>query len=333
MLNVAVVGLGWWGAHVSGSLKPSRKINVVRGVEVKPTAAVRRLAKEQGFKLLTNYQEALDDPEVEGVILTTPHSTHEELVLRAVKAGKQIFCEKPLSLTSASAKRMVRACEKKGIVLGLGHERRYETAMEKLAQMVAKKELGTVLAVEGNFSHDKFTPMKKDNWRGNPKDAPAAGWTGMGVHLSDLLISMFGPIRKIRAISDRRVLNLPSGDVASTQFTFTDGTMGTINVVSATPFYGRLTVFGDKAWVDIHEMAHPENPGDTHMYIGTNDGRRVKKVFKPRDTVRMNFEAWADAVTGKKSYRFTNEERIANVAVLEALSISTKSGKAERVRN
>jgi predicted dehydrogenase len=294
---------------------------------------VRRLAKEQGFKLLTNYQEALDDPEVEGVILTTPHSTHEELVLRAVKAGKQIFCEKPLSLTSASAKRMVRACEKKGIVLGLGHERRYETAMEKLAQMVAKKELGTVLAVEGNFSHDKFTPMKKDNWRGNPKDAPAAGWTGMGVHLSDLLISMFGPIRKIRAISDRRVLNLPSGDVASTQFTFTDGTMGTINVVSATPFYGRLTVFGDKAWVDIHEMAHPENPGDTHMYIGTNDGRRVKKVFKPRDTVRMNFEAWADAVTGKKSYRFTNEERIANVAVLEALSISTKSGKAERVRN
>jgi predicted dehydrogenase len=333
MLNVAVVGLGWWGAHVAGSLKSSRKLNVIRGVELKPTAAIRRLAKEKDFKLLTNYQDVLDDPEVEGVILTTPHSTHEELVLRAVKAGKQVFCEKPLSLTAASAKRMVRACEKKGLVLGLGHERRYETAMEKLADMLAKKELGTITLVEGNFSHDKFKPMKKDNWRGNPKDAPAAGWTGMGVHLTDLFISMFGPIQKIRAISDRRILNLPSGDVASTQFTFKDGTMGTINVVSATPFYGRLTVFGDKAWVDIHEMAHPENPGDTHMYIGTADGKRTKKVYKPRDTVRMNFEAWADAVSGKKPYRFTNEERIANVAVLEALSISTKSGKPERVRN
>jgi predicted dehydrogenase len=126
---------------------------------------------------------------------------------------------------------------------------------------------------------------------------------------------------------------LPSGDVASTQFTFKDGTMGTINVVSATPFYGRLTVFGDKAWVDIHEMAHPENPGDTHMYIGTADGKRTKKVYKPRDTVKMNFEAWADAVSGKKPYRFTNEERIANVAVLEALATSTKTGKPERVRN
>ena len=70
MLNVAVVGLGWWGAHVAGSLKSSRKLNVIRGVELKPTAAIRKLAKEKDFKLLTDYQDVLDDPEVEGVILT-----------------------------------------------------------------------------------------------------------------------------------------------------------------------------------------------------------------------------------------------------------------------
>ncbi|MBO6784083.1 MAG: Gfo/Idh/MocA family oxidoreductase [Alphaproteobacteria bacterium] len=333
MLNVAVVGLGWWGQHVARVLKDSRKIKVVRGIEMMPNAATRKLAKEVGFALSKDYADALADDNVDGVILTTPHSTHEDLVLQAAKAGKQIFCEKPLSLTAASAKKMVRACARKDIVLGLGHERRYETAMEKLADMVANKELGTILAVEGNFSHDKFKPMKKDNWRGNPKDAPAAGWTGMGVHLTDLLISMLGPIQQIRAISDRRVLNLPSGDVASTQFTFQDGTMGTINVISATPFYGRLTVFGDKKWVDIHEMAHPENPGDTHMFIGTPDGKRDRRVYKPRDTVKMNFEAWADAVAGKKQYRFTDAERIANVAVLEALSTSVKTGKPERVRN
>src|SRR3546814_8711023 len=84
----------------------------------------------------------------------------------------------------------------------------------------------------------------------------------MGVHLTDLLISMLGPIREIRAISARRVLDLPSGDVVSTQFTFGDGTMGTINVISATPFYGRLTVFGTKAWVDIHEMRSEEHTSE-----------------------------------------------------------------------
>src|SRR3546814_12964872 len=89
----------------------------------------------------------------------------------------------------------------------------------------------------------------------------------MGVHLTDLLISMPGPIREIRAISARRVLDLPSGDGVSTQFTVGAGSMDTINVISATPFYGRLTVFGTKAWVDLQELSPPERPGDAHMCI------------------------------------------------------------------
>ncbi|MBT6536082.1 MAG: Gfo/Idh/MocA family oxidoreductase [Rhodospirillaceae bacterium] len=333
MLNVAVIGLGWWGSHVANALQGNRKLRVVRGVELNPTAATRKLAKNCGFELTTDYAEALKDPNVEGVILTTPHTTHEALLMQAARANKQIFCEKPLSLTSASAKKMVKACRDRGIVLGLGHERRYEPAWMKMAEMVRKKELGTIIAVEANNSHDKFTPLKADNWRGNPKDAPAAGWTGMGVHLTDMMISMFGPIQWINAASDRRVLNLPSGDVVTTQFQFKDRTLGTINVVSKTPYYARFAVFGSKGWVEIHDIAHPEDWDDTYMDISLVGKKRTRKVYKPRDTVKMNFEAWADAVAGKKKYMFTDVERIGNVAVLEALAKSAKSGKRERVRN
>lgn len=332
MINVAVVGLGWC-KHVCNVLGASRKLRVVRGIELNP-GPVRSLAKKHGFELTSDYKDALKDPNVDGVILTTPHSTHEKLVLQAVKAGKQVFCEKPLSLTSASAKRMVKACADKKLVLGLGHERRYEPAMEELVKMVKAGKLGKILAVEGNFSHDKFEGLTKSNWRGSKTDAPAAGWTGMGVHLTDLFISMLGPVQEIRATSAKRVLNLPSGDVVSTQFSFADKTMGTINVISATPFYARLTVFGDQGWVDIHEMSHPENPGETHMYICNKNGKRRRKVFQPVDTVKKNFEAWADAVSGKKPYRFTNEQRIANVAVLEALAKSANAGGTpQKVKN
>jgi predicted dehydrogenase len=333
MLKVAVVGLGWWGSHVARALQGNRKLRVVRGVEVNPTPATRKLARDCGFELLSDFAAALKDPEVEGVILTTPHTTHEALMMQAARAGKQIFCEKPLSLTSASAKKMVKACRDRGLVLGLGHERRYEPAWMKLAEMVRNKELGTVIAVEANNSHDKFTPLKKDNWRGNPKDAPAAGWTGMGVHLTDFMISLFGPIEWVNAVSDRRVLDLPSGDVVSTQFRFKDRTLGSINVVSATPFYSRFTVFGSKAWVEIHDLAHPEDWQDTHMHIHHRGGKHVRRTYKPCDTVKMNFEAWADAVAGKKEYMFTDVERISNIAVLEALTKSAASGKPERVRN
>ncbi len=333
MINAAVVGLGWWGKQiVNVVMGRSDRINIVRGVEVNPDA-VAGFAAEKGLALYSDYQQALDDADIEAVILTTPHSTHEDLVLRAAAAGKQVFCEKPLALTADSAKRMVKACADAGLVLGIGHERRYEPAFEELARMVRAGELGTILLVEANYSHDKFAALGSDNWRGNPKDSPAAGWTGMGIHLTDYLISILSPIEEIRAVSARRVLDLPSGDVVTTQFTFRDGTMGTINVVSATPFFGRLAVFGEKAWVDIVETAHPEDPAETHMMIGSKDGKRETRVYQPLDTVLLNLHAWADAVEGKAEYRITDEQRIANVAVLEALARSTETGKVEKVDN
>ena len=333
MINAAVVGLGWWGKHVCRALTAnSKSIRVVRGIELDPGPVVD-LAEEIGFQLSSDFQDALDDPGVDGVILTTPHSTHEELVLRAAAAGKQVFCEKPLSLTATSAKKMVKACAESGLVLGLGHERRYEPAMEEVARMVKNGDLGTILHVEGHYSHDKFAPLESDNWRGSLVQAPAAGWTGMGVHLTDMLISMLGPITEIRAISAKRVLDLPSGDVVSTQFSFADNTTGSINVVSATPFYGRFAVYGEQGWVDIQEMAHPEDIGPTHMTICNKKGKRELKVFEPIDTVTLNFDAWADAAAGNGNYRFTDMERISNVAVLEALAKSTQTGQAELVDN
>lgn len=333
MINTAVVGLGWWGKQiVNVVMGRSDRINIVRGVEVNPDTVADFVA-EKGLPLYTDYQQALDDPEIEAVILTTPHSTHEDLVLRAAAAGKQVFCEKPLALTADSAKRMVKACADAGLVLGIGHERRFEPAMEELARMVAAGDLGTILLVEANYSHDKFAALAKDNWRGNPKDSPAAGWTGMGIHLTDYLISILSPIEEIRAVSARRVLDLPSGDVVTTQFTFRDGTLGTINVVSATPFFGRIAVFGQKAWVEIVETAHPEDPADTHMTIGNNDGKRETRIYQPADTVMLNLHQWADAVAGKGTYCITDEQRIANVAVLEALARSTETGRAEKVDN
>ena len=333
MINAAVVGLGWWGNHVCRALTAnSKSMRVVRGIELDPDPVVG-LAKEIGFQLSSDFQDALDDPGVDGVILTTPHSTHEELVLRAAAAGKQVFCEKPLSLTAASAKKMVKACAEAGLVLGLGHERRYEPAMEEVARIVKNGDLGTILHVEGHYSHDKFAPLDSDNWRGSLIQAPAAGWTGMGVHLTDMLISMLGPITEIRAISAKRVLDLPSGDVVSTQFSFADKTTGSINVVSATPFYGRFAVYGELGWVDIQEMAHPEDIGPTHMTICNKEGKRELKIFEPIDTVTLNFDAWADAAAGNGTYRFTDMERISNVAVLEALAKSTQTGQAEIVDN
>ena len=320
-----MVGLGWWGRHLVQSVAGSDRIEIVRLTSRSPHSH-KAFSDEMGIPLADSYRHVLEDPEVDAVILCTPHSQHEEQVLAAVDHGKQIFCEKPLSLTRASVERMLEAVNGAGLIMGVGHERRYESTMEAIAEIVASGDLGTLMHIEANFSHSIFASVEADNWRGSVEEAPAAGMTGMGVHLTDLFISMFGPVEAVCAHSARRVLALPTGDLVAVQMRFCNGATGFVGAISATPYYGRYSVFGEKLWVEARDDAHPQEGGRTHLINCGPDGVQHSQTFEPKDPVRANLEEWADAVAGKGSYRFSDEERIGNVALLEAISKSVRDG-------
>jgi predicted dehydrogenase len=161
------------------SIEGSDKLTINR-LAARSPAKHQDFSAETGIKLLDSYEKVLADPEVDAVVLCTPHSQHEEQVLQAVEAGKQIFCEKPLSLTKASIERMLEATDKAGIIMGVGHERRFEPTMEKIARLVANGDIGsTQMHVEANFSHSIFTTVQADEWRGSNEDlAPTGPTTG-----------------------------------------------------------------------------------------------------------------------------------------------------------
>ena len=81
-------------------------------------------------------------------------------------------------------------------MLGIGHERRYEPAIVEVRRLIKEGVLGTVMHVEANFSHDKLANVPAGDWRTSSKDAPAAGMTAMGIHLSDLYVELFGPVQR-----------------------------------------------------------------------------------------------------------------------------------------
>ena len=100
MLNAAVIGLGWWGKHIINCLEDSDRIKIVQTMDVSSNEA-GKFASEKCISFTTDFQEVLKNPNVDSVIVVTPHTLHEEQVVAAAKAGKQIFCEKPFSLTKA----------------------------------------------------------------------------------------------------------------------------------------------------------------------------------------------------------------------------------------
>ena len=101
MLNVAVIGLGWWGRIIVPLLQTSQKLHVVCGVDVQPVAL-------DGVPVVNSFEDALRNPEVQGVVLCTPHTLHADQIVAAANAKKHVFCEKPLSLSRAAVLRAVK---------------------------------------------------------------------------------------------------------------------------------------------------------------------------------------------------------------------------------
>ena len=282
MINAAVAGLGWWGQHIIRRMAGSDAIRIVTAVETNPARAA--FAAEHGVAFASDLSEVLADPKIDAVILCTPHALHTQQVLAVAAAGKHVFCEKPLALNRADAERSVEACRKAGVMLGIGHERRYEAAIGELRRLVREGALGTIMHAEANFSHDKLANVPEGDWRASPKDAPAAGMTAMGVHLTDLYLDLFGPVSEVFAATTSRVAYKQTGDVISVLMRFQSGATGYINAILVTPLYIGLTVFGSEAWAEIRNHTHPDTPGPTTLTVQYRDGHRDTRDYEWGDT-------------------------------------------------
>ena len=326
LINTAIIGLGWWGTHIINTLQnKSDKIRFSRAVDVDPGPKLE-FAKSKGFELSNNFADVLNDPAIEAVVLATPHSFHEEQIIGVANAGKHVFCEKPLALTLSSAQRSIAACEEARIVLGVGHERRFEPAIQEIARLVENGELGEIMHVESNFSHNKLANLDPNNWRVSSIESPAAAMTATGIHITDSYINMFGSVEHIFAMTARRNPANSNGDILNFSLRFKSGATGTFNSVLETPLYIRYAVFGSEAWVEARDYCHPSEEGTTDFFICRNQGKIEKTSYSAVDTVKINFEAWADAISGIADYPFTNLQNLENIAVFEAICQSADKG-------
>ena len=108
MINVAIVGFGWWGGHLASRMAGSGNLNVSAVVE--PDSGRAEAISSSGYQHLDDLQKVLTEPTIDAVVLASPGRLHCAQVQMAAAAGKHVFCEKPLSMTGADARRAVAAC-------------------------------------------------------------------------------------------------------------------------------------------------------------------------------------------------------------------------------
>src|SRR5258705_11091774 len=193
MLHAASVGLGWWSDELASSIQG--KSGLLKIVACSSRSAEKRKAFAQKFSAqpYETYEAVLADPAIDAVILTTPHSLHAAHATQAAQAGKHVFVEKPFDVSALAAKAAADACKKAGVVLAVGHNRRFAPAALAIRKMVAEGSLGQILHAEAQFSNPSALSYTPDRWRASRTESPGGGIAGMGVHMIDLLQWMLGP--------------------------------------------------------------------------------------------------------------------------------------------
>ena len=160
MLKVGVIGYGYWGPNLVRNFMacPDAVVTAVSDVREDRLAPLRKVYP--GLSTTNNSAELISDPSVDAIIIATPVSTHFELALAALRAGKHVLVEKPLASNSDQARQLIDEAESRDLVLMVDHTFVYTDAVRKMRELISKGELGEIYYYDavrvnlGLFQHD-----------------------------------------------------------------------------------------------------------------------------------------------------------------------------------
>ncbi|MFM9882018.1 MAG: Gfo/Idh/MocA family protein [Burkholderiales bacterium] len=325
MLRIVVVGTGWWGMELGKAAKAVIDKVELLGCTSLSVEECERFSASYGGKIFPSFESVLADRTVDAVLLATPHSMHWKQIIAAAEAGKHVFCEKPFTLTVDTGAQAIAACEKAGVVLGVGHNRRYIEGARKMKALVDAGALGTILHVEANYSGNLEGRYPPDHWRVQQDEIPCAGLTPMGLHMVDTLTWILGPITRLTALAKHRALSHPINDTCAVLFELASGATGSLGTHLACAMTAILRIYGSRAVLEARnnftevsiEPTDPNAPRTTHRFIVDNG-------------LPQELAALADACDKKATYPVRPAEALRNVAVLEAIQQSSGGNGAWR---
>jgi len=329
MIRAAIVGMGLWGQNLVASVQgKSEFIRFVAGATRTPAKATEFAAKH-GIRMAESFEALLADPEIDAVVLATPHSLHCKQIIAAARAGKHVFTEKPLGLTAESSARAAAACAERKVTLAVGYNWRFQPALQEIRAMLDDGRLGKLLHIEGNFCGPSAYRFPRGHWRHDREEGPAGGMTGRGVHVVDAMLYLAGHIASVNAQSFRLAQDFGIDDTTSMLFRFAGGATGYLGTVIASAETWRMQVFGSNGWAEVGDVEHLTTWALRTCFLDRTNvtvKRPPERVtFPPASTERAELEHFARAAMEQRALAVPGGDEVHNVVVLEAILASART--------
>lgn len=319
-VNVACIGMGWWSDVLADAIKRSGKLQIA-ACYTRSEEKRQAFAAKYGCRAMPNYEAILQDPGIEAVINTTPNNVHSETTRAAAAARKHVFLDKPIANTVADARALTRACREAGVVLALGYQRRKESHFRWVRGQIDDGVFGKLVNAEANISRDRLGQFQLGSWRYTSEGMPGGVMLQIGIHYTDVLEFLMGPIKAVQGNLAQLVLPGENPDIASLILEHENGALSTLNAcyASASEYY-LMNIYGKEAtaYYDLHN-------GLRFLKRGTNRPDPVSCA--KNDTIVEELEEFAAAVRGEGQPEMDGEKGTASLAVLLAGIKSAREGR------
>ena len=160
MIKVGVIGYGYWGPNLVRNFMAAPGSMVARVCDLREERLAPLQRLYPGINTCHESTALINDPQIDAVVIATPVSSHFELAMAALKAGKHVLVEKPLAVNSDQARRLIDEAAARKLVLLVDHTFVYTDAVRKVRELIASKELGDIYYYDavrvnlGLFQHD-----------------------------------------------------------------------------------------------------------------------------------------------------------------------------------
>jgi len=322
-MKVACIGMGWWSDVLADAIKRSGKL-AIAGCYSRSADKREKFAAKYGCRAYPSYEAVLADRGIEAIVNTTPNAAHLETTRAAAAAGKHVFLDKPIANTIADARAITAACRKAKVVLALGYQRRRESQFRWIKQRIG--EFGKLVNAEANISRDRLGQIDLGSWRYSAEGMPGGVMLQIGIHYTDVLEYLLGPVKAVSGHFVRLVLPGDNPDVASLLLEHEDGALSTLNAsyASASEYY-LVNLYGKEAtaYYDLHQ-------GLRVLKRGSQSATAVRS--EKNDTIVEELEEFARAARGDGEPEMDGERATASLAVILAGIRSAKEGRRVEVK-
>lgn len=236
--NLAVIGYGGMGGWHVQHAQQSDVVELLGVYDIKPER--NELAESRGIHAYPSFEAVLEDPRVELITVAIPNDVHEEVCIRALQAGKNVICEKPVALSCDSLQRIIDAANAAGRIFSVHQNRRWDVDYLAMQQLQDSGEIGHFIRVESRIHGSRGIPS---DWRGL-KEYGGGMLYDWGVHLIDQVMLLIP--EQVVSIDCRfdHITNDEVDDGFRLDMTFESGKtafveVGTYNFIDMPRFYLR----------------------------------------------------------------------------------------------